>query len=477
VVLVADRHLLRQLPLGDSSLEPVIRHGSHEYAHWSLQPCVNTAKKWLRECDTSHQCSTGGDGFLPHRLLDLQADSCSSGVRLIEVEDASQSVGLKYVCLSYCWGQGTHHCMTTDNTLELHKREIPWSNIPPLFQDVIQFVRAMGIRYLWIDSVCIIQGNADDWNKEAMLMAEVYSNSALTVASTRAADVTEGLFSAPRQPRSERYYKAREVKARYLGQVYRLFAGYSYEHADLVSYYNRPLLERAWVFQERLLSPRVLHFCLEELQWECRAGTICQCVGVKLHGCEKSIWNQIDYGVGRTMSDGPPIRHPWHKIVQKYSTLKLTFGRDRLPAISSAARQTNQFRAGEIYLAGIWKCDFPWALGWLSRPEFSLKKRPRRSDWIAPTWSWACVDGNILWPQWSKTPDKQYTVLTDHHQGHNGPETMGRVCHECWISVSGPSATVQLEFTHEGDAEDQYSYTLRLGDEGFGPFFADFTLF
>ncbi len=460
--------------LGDSSLEPVIRPRSHGYPHWSLPSCATTAKAWLRECETSHECLTRDSGFVPHRLLELRADSCASGVKLVEVEGATQSVGYAYACLSYCWGQGTHHCMTTDDTLERHKREIAWSNVPTLFQDVIKFVRAMGIRYLWIDSVCIIQGNTEDWEKEAGLMAQVYSNSVMTIATTRASDVTEGLFSAPPKQKYETYYRPRKVTARYRGQDFHLFAYNCYVHSDLTFPYDRPLLQRAWVFQERLLSPRVLHFCLEELQWECRAGTICQCAGLTFHSCEKSIWNQNSSR--DSPSGGPPVEHAWHKIVQRYSTLKLTFGKDRLPAISGAAKQTEQFRAGETYLAGIWKCDLPWALGWISRAE-TLGTRPGRADWFAPTWSWACVNGNILWAQWSRAPDKQYASLTGRHQAHMAPEMMGRVCHECWISVSGLAATAWLKFNDEGNAEDQSSYSLHLRDGEFGVFLADFRLF
>jgi len=365
--------------------------------------------------------------------------------------------------------------MTTDDTLELQKREIAWSNIPALFQDVIKFTRAMGIRYLWIDSVCIIQGNAEDWQREAGLMAEVYSNAVMTMATTRAPDVKEGLFSTPRKLKNERYYGYREIAAEHGGREFRLFAHNCYVHDDLTFSYDRPLLQRAWVFQERFLSPRVLHFCLEELQWECRAGTVCQCVKpVEFHSCEKSIWNQNSQRDNPT--GGPPIEHPWHKIVQRYSALKLTFGKDRLPAISGVAKQTDQFRAGETYLAGIWKCDLPWALGWVSRAD-ALQKRPARADWFAPTWSWACVNDTVLWSQWSRAPDQEYTTLVDHHQGHSGPEMLGRVCRECWISVSGPAATARLKLKHEADAEDQSSYSLHLGDDEFGLFLADFRLF
>lgn len=100
-----------------------------------------------------------------------------------------------YICLSHCWGD-FQPIRTTTTNIEDHKKSIPWQFLPQTFQDAIDLTRFLSIRYLWIDSLCIIQDDRDDWAKESAAMASVYGNSYLTISATAAANCSKGLYAS-----------------------------------------------------------------------------------------------------------------------------------------------------------------------------------------------------------------------------------------------------------------------------------------
>jgi hypothetical protein len=181
-----------------------------------------------------------------------------------------------YVALSHCWGR-RQSCITTSETLELYKRGIPWDTIPKTFKDAMQFSLKLGVKYIWIDSLCIIQDRPSDWDIESSKMADVYQNSYLTLAATASSGDSEGCYPEdindanaceehlPNDPAISRRIAVRKKLLHWNTAPQTVFQT------------EYPLLSRAWVFQERLLSPRVLHFCNSELIWECRQGANCEC--------------------------------------------------------------------------------------------------------------------------------------------------------------------------------------------------------
>jgi hypothetical protein len=116
--------------------------------------------------------------------------STQADIRLVET---TGEIG-RYNCLSYCWGQGMT-LKTTQETLDLHKARIPWQSLPKTFQDAIEFTRRLGVRYIWIDSLCIIQHDKEDWERESAKMYEVYRKSYLTLAATSSANAEGGCFT------------------------------------------------------------------------------------------------------------------------------------------------------------------------------------------------------------------------------------------------------------------------------------------
>jgi hypothetical protein len=97
----------------------------------------------------------------------------------------------KHVALSHCWGPPAHRpLMTTQASLARHFTSAPWDELPRLYQDAMIATRRLGLEYIWIDSLCIIQDSHNDWLSESHLMGQVYQYAHLTIIASHAADST-----------------------------------------------------------------------------------------------------------------------------------------------------------------------------------------------------------------------------------------------------------------------------------------------
>lgn len=359
-------------------------------------------EKWLDICSTKHaKCpqsslSTTPSKY-PTRLLDLKAFG-ESGDDLRLVVPETHSLEGAYMTLSHCWGNLRINTLTADS-LTGFCLKIEFSSLPKTFQDAIVITRRVGVRYLWIDSLCIIQdgeGSTEDWLRESATMDMVYHNSFLNIGATGATDGRQGCFHD--RDYSEIFrpviYKS-ECKLhqdKYL-QPYHLVEPDFLEDTLL----SEPLLTRGWVFQERFLSPRMLHFGSKQLFWECNEMQACETF--PLH-----ILSSTPLPALRRLTLDPTNQddeyelsylgcYKWYQIVQEYTTKNLTRGQDKLIALSGVARQ---FAARALpenvkYWAGMWSSDMPRGLLW----KTTDKKAVRPSEYRAPSWSWASVDGQI----------------------------------------------------------------------------------
>jgi hypothetical protein len=148
--------------------------------------------KWTQQCNQEHaDCKPFCDRMpeLPTRVLDLNTSSDNLDLRLID----SRNLTGRYMTLSHCWGLAKP-LSTTIHNIQARKENLSMDTLPPTFRDAVVLTRALNIRYLWIDSLCIIQDDIGDWELESSKMATVYSNSYLNIAATSAQDCQEGLF-------------------------------------------------------------------------------------------------------------------------------------------------------------------------------------------------------------------------------------------------------------------------------------------
>lgn len=191
--------------------------------------------------------------------------SQSPGLRLIETADNSK-LG-RYVALSHCWGalNDDERVCTYANNIKSFKIDIPFHALPRTFQDAVIVTRALGVQYLWIDSLCIIQGDAKDWEVEAGKMEDVFSSAYLTIAATASKSSLDGFLL--NQTRRSTIGIQTSQGILYLAEAIDNF------QADV----ERAILNtRGWVLQERALSRRTIHFTATQVYWECGEGVCCE---------------------------------------------------------------------------------------------------------------------------------------------------------------------------------------------------------
>ncbi|KAI9152263.1 hypothetical protein HJFPF1_09492 [Paramyrothecium foliicola] len=164
-----------------------------------VQGCTNSeqslawAKQKLRNCCNEHElCQLPEITPLPSRVLDVGTPKSEDEIRFVRLLNTRETFG-NYVCLSHCWG-GHSTIKTTKETLEKHTGGIPISSLPKTFCDAVIFTHRLGLRYLWIDSLCIVQDDKDDWLRESQNMAGIYSNCYVCLAATVSENSHDGLF-------------------------------------------------------------------------------------------------------------------------------------------------------------------------------------------------------------------------------------------------------------------------------------------
>jgi Heterokaryon incompatibility protein (HET) len=199
---------------------------------------------------------------MPTRLIDLSTSNSSDLVKLISSRLLrTRSV---YATLSYCWG-GDQSVKTTKSTLEQHQIGIQVNTLGRTLQDAIKVARSIGIHFLWVDSLCIIQDDSEDVSTEISKMLEYYENSHVSICAATASHSNEGFLA----PRDENPYQNGPFELPYRGPDNHLG---SIELAQYLKYCSsqEPVKSRAWILQESLLAPRVLSYSYRSLAWSCR---------------------------------------------------------------------------------------------------------------------------------------------------------------------------------------------------------------
>lgn len=227
--------------------------------------------EWRRICNETHECITHRDDMdylvkLPTRLIAL--NKSKPAIRLIETAEHPDLADLSYIALSHRWGQLSERqkFCTYKRNLNTLKREIEYAALPKSFQDAVRVTLALGISYLWIDSLCIVQDDGDDWEREAARMEDVFSSAYLTVAATSAPSSIAG-FLGDRPSRPCTTVQTTSGEHLYLSKAIDDFRG-DVEKGSLNT--------RGWVFQERALSRRTVHFTSTQIYWECGMGIHCE---------------------------------------------------------------------------------------------------------------------------------------------------------------------------------------------------------
>jgi hypothetical protein len=335
--------------------------------------------------------------FLPTRLIDVGSGDEASQPRLCvrnEVVDDK-----RYLTLSHCWGIKPMPLRTLKSTLDQYRTRLPMDLVPLTFSQAIDMTRKLGVRYLWIDSLCIIQDSEEDWLQESSVMGSIYSNSTCTLAASASSDSNGGLFGKRDQRKTSpcilSFPSNAGVSEGFL--IHSPFSTLPDEMYELALYQD-PLPTRGWVMQEAELSPRTIHFSTDQLIWRCWSQHACEARPVKAFSPSlnqpKFSHSYLVDALHKDESSDPFV--DWYTLISDYATKKLTFDKDRLPAISALARKWQKL-TGDRYVTGLWEGDLRRGLCWSRwQPNFDGSQRDRQ--YRAPSWSWVCMNSPCHWP-------------------------------------------------------------------------------
>lgn len=379
--------------------------------------------------------------MLPSRVIDVGPADGSQHPHLYVPSGSSNcakmaDVSQRYIALSYCWGShlwdGKDPQITTASSLEARKREICMTDLPQTIRDAVVISRRLGIRYLWVDALCILQGSdaeaKADWERESSRMADIYGSAFLTIAAASARSVHEGIFH-DRKPQGK--------------QVVMRFSAENNDSLDNPVYIqhkpvfrdciDEPLYHRAWTMQERMLSPRVVVFTRDQLVWNCQTQNLTE------SGIEMNALGQQRLRTSDVLGKGGALEF-WHSVVRDYSSRYLTDATDKLPALSGLAAALHQ-RTGDEYIAGLWKRSVLDDLLWMNKAIYSSHGNrvapSRQPDYTAPSWSWASVHGNINFHRSPKDSAFYFARCLSYHITRSEIDEFGAVSGG-WIQLRGP---------------------------------------
>jgi heterokaryon incompatibility protein (HET) len=464
---------------------------------WSL------AKKWITNCIKYHpECypNNRSQKWYPSRLLDVG----SSSGEIIKLHDTREQETLgDYMTVSHRWGDIKPMSLTQESAPHL-KAGIRIVELPKTFADAVKIAQKMSIKYLWIDSLCIYQDSESEWRAESAKMGLVYKNSWLNIAAMDSSDCTGGCFFR----RDKRLVDLIKVELGDDGKEYLCIDS----NLWLVGIDEAPLSRRGWILQERLLSPRQIHFGELQIYWECRRQAACETLpgGIlpsmfarpgtaasqqlkrfaatlsRFSYDTRASYSEKNHGASSTEgfdSQNAPNTTPldiytgWRHSVQNYSKCRLTYSRDKLIAISGVAKEMSKV-INDQYLAGLWRSQLPTTLLWSAEPSGSAssfrnqrwptgtrkvwtRQRPLR----APTWSWASLDTPIsfFFPVTTRERDKVTVNVLEAHIEPLAGDIHGEVLNG-FIRVRCPLYPASLIFETE---KSQLTPSLCIGNSVF----------
>ncbi|CAM1508933.1 Fc.00g026720.m01.CDS01 [Cosmosporella sp. VM-42] len=355
---------------------------------------IGMIRTCLERCRASHRlCTTQGMAEMPTRVIDVGDPAEGYPLRLLITDGLRKP----YLALSYCWGPGQDTFTLKKGTKGGMLRGIAAAQLAKTHQDAIGLARSLGVRYVWIDALCIVQGDADDWTYESRRMAQVYGNATLTVIAGRSDDARLGFVTSnlhqsaepcpiPLAPSSKDALYAALPRSRKIG----------------------PVDTRGWCFQEKTLSRRAIVFGEEQLIFQCRTRSEFEDGYMVYEDIRPTFLTPSHTPTSEeelTVEKEKTLKM-WYSILNQFTLRDLSNPHDIFAGVVSVAKL-----AGDVlrsrYLAGLWESDIVRGLLWKPRHHVQLTfngpiTRPQPTRFApppvirAPSWSWASVEGPVL---------------------------------------------------------------------------------
>ncbi|KAF1830895.1 HET-domain-containing protein [Decorospora gaudefroyi] len=375
------------------------------------RPLCDQNSAWMREmleACTTHGCAPHSSTFLPTRVLDLGTDDSHDTIKLIQLSHTHLTDSMKYTALSYCWGpreDAVHQLKTTSSSLAQHLERVDFEAMTPVIQDAVTATRALGIHYLWIDALCIIQGDADDWARESKRMGLVYVNAYATICPLLSSSCLQSFLHRPKPVRIKFQSRRRpEIhgmlnlrhQPRPRNEDVSLSTG-PRQMDEKLSAWNT----RAWTLQEEQLAARMIYFGSSHIYFSCPLQKAVECYpdepynGRKLHlpYWERPNFPNMLHQLAKSQ-DPDALYDQWNRLAEQHAQRQATDERDKLPALSGLAQMMAE-KTQDTYLAGLWKADLLRGLLWWTSPSklriMGLGQLPKfpPNAYICPSWSWA----------------------------------------------------------------------------------------
>ncbi|KAK5656008.1 hypothetical protein OQA88_5146 [Cercophora sp. LCS_1] len=382
---------------------PAIRPG--RFMGKSTRDILARVSSMLSACIEGHPpCKQNAEAVkLPTRVICI--GEAPNDIKLMETNGITGS----YVTLSYCWGgKGAKAKTTKSNLLARCEGPIPQHELSQTHLDAIEITKALGYQYLWIDAICIIQDDDEDWAGESANMGTIYRDSALTIAAAQSPDADGGIL-LDRPNLLTKVYGMKITSTHPNGDETThdvLCRSPVLDHKKWSNGFGKQahkikpeiltdlaLEDRAWCLQERVLSTRIVHFARDEFFWECHAVKYCE--------CEQIMYNSgHGRGTPTIRDDFQEIMEPnvdraargelWMRIVLESARRQISFQKDRLPVLSGMVKELQRAGFGE-YHAGLWRENLPMQLLWNADDPLAARRYG-----AAPSWSFASVEGSAL---------------------------------------------------------------------------------
>jgi hypothetical protein len=422
------------------------------------ESCLSTIRAWMDNCTVDHsfckQLRDKGDStWHPTRLVDVSLETLGTSIRL--EDDPAKLVEAEYSTLSYCWGPNPQFRKLHIGKYNDFKQGIRISDLPKTVQDAVFLTRALNLRFIWIDALCIVQDSVDheDWLQESLKMSQVYGRSYINIAASSSATAEGGLFRE-RDPISVSGVFVKPYGDENEGYII------TQERHWLGNLQFEPLNLRAWALQERRLSSRTLHFTDDQIYWEC--ASLCASEVYPNGKPWDDNWSlrQKKMAASRdpTLATLHERHNAWWELVWEYSKGALSVPTDRLVAIAGLAKSYNVVPEDE-YVTGHWRLDMPHGLMWFADESRSKSKE----TYLAPTWSWASIPPGVT----VFRPGKRYCAQADIVElklertlDQVGPLT------GCFIRLRGRMCMATFALSLKDRHFSNYKYSLKFTPEG-----------
>ncbi|KAB8208415.1 heterokaryon incompatibility protein-domain-containing protein [Aspergillus parasiticus] len=397
---------------------------------------------WVQVCFENHpKCQR--PSTMPTRLVDLGDDDKGTICLREDIKQIS-----RYIALSHSWQfSEARNCMTVKDNYESRKRLLPQQGLSQTFHDAIKVARWLGVRYLWIDTFCIIQDDPDDWAQQASHMGDIFEGAYITIAvhCYQSSPPTDGCF----------------LERKVIHEV-----ALPDDTGDRFPVFIRPIFDAQGMVCARApsLAPHPPFSAM---------GDICDYIYISM--CEKELANFRHFSGPRQELDEDEFWYAWQDIVWVYSAADVTVPTDRLAALSSMVQRMPRQIFGD-YLAGLWSKKLIEQLAWTTRAKF---KYFRYQQYVAPSFSWASIYGgpvkvNFQLRPWN--PVKQKACILDAGTVPAAHDPMGpvregfiymrlRVCEADVISLQRNTTEIDLRYNRKNGRPDSCRASVDTEDD------------